>query len=115
MPRVPKDACGKKGDFGVRGPVTQEQLPEASLCLCLDFRDMRLRISPLARLLRKKKMRQCVQRAGQSVISTHTAAANTKSRARACAFACVIIAMGVQEDQEEGSRKPTLANPRAVF
>lgn len=54
MPRGPKDACGKKGDFGVRGPVTQEQLPEASLCLRLDFRDMRLRISPLAKLLRKK-------------------------------------------------------------
>lgn len=114
MPRGPKDACGKKGNFGVRGPVTQEQLPEASLCLRLDFRDMRLRISPLAKLLRKK-MRRCVQRAGQSVISTHTAAANTKSRARACACTCVIIAMEVQEDQEEGSRKPTLANPRAVF
>lgn len=52
--RVQNGACGKKGDFGVRGPVTLEQLPEASLCLRLDFREMRLRISPLARLLRKK-------------------------------------------------------------
>lgn len=37
---VQNDACGKKGDFGVRGPVTQEQLLEASLCLCLDFCEM---------------------------------------------------------------------------